>query len=79
MPRIFGYLSIEQKLPVCAIAFNTCLSMIYIFPEGATFSNLVNYTGFTVWLIYGAEFLGVILFRFRKDTKGLKLGFEFLY
>ena len=28
--------------------------------------------GFTVWLIYGAEFLGVIVFRFRKDTKDIK-------
>ena len=71
MPRIFGYLSIEQRLPVCAILFNTFLSMLFIFPEGATFSNLVNYTGFTVWLIYGAEFLGVIVFRFRKNTKDL--------
>ena len=25
-----------------------------------------------MWLIYGAEFLGVIIFRFRKDTKDIK-------
>ena len=25
-----------------------------------------------MWLIYGAEFLGVIVFRFRKDTKDIK-------
>jgi len=71
MPRLFSYLSIEQRLPVLAVLFNTTISIIMVLPDGSTFTTLVNFTGFTIWLFYAAMFLALIVLRFRSDGRGL--------
>ena len=40
MPHIFSYLSLQQRLPILAIVFNTVISIIMVIPESANFNSL---------------------------------------
>ena len=39
-------------------------AIIMVIPDGSSFSTLMGYTGFTIWLIYGMAFIAVIVMRF---------------
>ena len=76
MPPIMSYLSITEKLPVCAIVFNTAISVIMVLPEGSTFGTLISFTGFTIWLFYGMLFLSVLILRFKEPAKTLERSYK---
>jgi len=40
MPHIFSYLSLQQRLPILAIVFNTVISIIMVIPDSANFNSL---------------------------------------
>lgn len=67
LPDILAMVHVRKYTPAPAVMFNVTVGIIFLL--SGDIDSLIDFLSFTMWIFYGLNMLGVIVFRFKKPFK----------
>ncbi|KAL5022199.1 hypothetical protein ScPMuIL_001354 [Solemya velum] len=64
LPDLFAYIHVRTYIPVPSVLMTTTLSLVLLIPSDI--GSLINFLGFTDWIIYGGVMVALLVLRYRR-------------